>query len=101
MLLPFVLGALCLAQSPSDVLAEAERALAAASPLRVRATLSRSQTLTWQTHVAEGTVVVDRGRDAFRVDARVRELRSEEERAVTLAKEGARFVFLDHGAKTF
>jgi len=101
MLLPFVLGLLCAAQGPADVLAEAERALAAASPLRVRATLSRTQALTWQTHLAEGTAVVDRGRDAFRVDARVRELRSEEQREVTLAKEGRRFVFLDHGTKTF
>jgi hypothetical protein len=104
MVLPFALwalGALQTQRNPAEVLAEVDRALAAASPLSVSATLSRTQALTWESHLAEGTVVVDRARGAFRVDARVRELRGAEEREVTLAKEGARFFFLDHGARTF
>jgi hypothetical protein len=104
MLLPFALlalGALQARRSPAEVLAEVDRALAAASPFSVQATLSRTQALTWRSHVAEGTLVVDRARGAFRVDARVRELRQDGEREITLAREGARFFFLDHGAHTF
>lgn len=97
----FLSLALCLIQSAAGALAETERAISGASPLRVTATLSRTQALTWETHLAEGTVVIDRERDAFRVDARVRELRATEEQDVTLAKEGARYLFLDHGRKTY
>lgn len=101
MLLPFALGALSFAQGPADVLAEVERALAGASPVVVRATLSRTQALTWQSHLAEATITIDRARGAFRVDARVRELRGEERHDLTLAKEDGRFFFLDHTRKTF
>jgi len=101
MLLPFALGILCLAQDPAEVLAEVGKALDAASPLSARVTLARTQALTWQSHVAEATLVVDRARGAFRVDARVRELRGEQDRSVTLAREDGRFFFLDHDRRTW
>ena len=91
--------ALCL-QDPAALLADLERALAQ-GPREIEATLSRTQVLTWESFLAEGTIITDPGRDAFRVDARVRELRTEASRTVTYWHEDARWVFLDHDARTF
>lgn len=91
---------LCLAQDPAAVLSQA-RAAIDAGPVEAKVNLSRSQVLTWESHVAEGTVVLDPSRDALRVDVEVGELRGEQKRRVTLSREGDRYVFVDHGRRIY
>jgi hypothetical protein len=95
-----LLAAALVLQDPAAVLADMQEALASASPIEVHATLSRTQALTWESHLAEGTVVADLERGTFRVDAAVRDLRDEVGRDVTLIRADGRYVFLDHAART-
>jgi hypothetical protein len=88
-------------QDPADLLADSQRALLELAPLSVRATLSRTQALTWESHLIEGTLVLDPARGAFRVDASVRELRTDAKRSVSLLRDGERYLFLNHDAKTY
>jgi hypothetical protein len=95
-----LLAAILCAQDPAALLADLQRTLREPPPLAIEATLSRTQALTWESWLAEGTLVVDAAHDAFRVDVTLREPRAETERSITLFRADGGFVFLDHTART-
>jgi hypothetical protein len=95
-----LLAAILCAQDPAALLADLQRTLREPPPLAIEATLSRTEALTWESWLAEGTLVVDAAHDAFRVDVTLREPRAETERSITLFRADGGFVFLDHTART-
>ncbi|MEM7305713.1 MAG: hypothetical protein AAF682_03530 [Planctomycetota bacterium] len=94
---------LLLAQDPGaqGLLRAAQDAYETQPRVEYEGALVRAQVLTWTSHTARGTVALDPGADAFRVDVSVEQARVDGSRRITLMREGERYVFVDHDARTW
>ncbi len=104
-----LLLALALLLAPQDdaraVLEQSAAARAAAARGRYDASFVESNALEWRSWAVDGTVFWrDHENDLgkrFRIEAEIRELRGEDRRRVLLVRNGKRYVFVDHKARTY
>ena len=86
-------------------LEQAAAARAEATRVRYEALFVETNALEWRSWAVEGTVYRRKSESAlgrrFRIEAEIRELRGEDRRRVLLVRNGERYVFVDHEARTY